>query len=178
MEDYERIELRSEKIRHIIGAMPSWILRYGIAIVCTVVAILVGTTAFIPYPETIGAEVIIGNTQGNKRIATAFVNYNEISKVSTGMEIFLYPEGYTSDPQYTLTGKISAIDRHVIDNAGMRTFACHIILCNNEILQEGMHAQATIMTSDKSLLEHILSGIINTKQKSILKTTTQEGNIE
>ena len=136
MEDYERIELRSEKIRHIIGAMPPWILRYGIAIVCTVVAILVGTTAFIPYPETIEVEVIIGNTQDNKRIATAFVNYNEISKVSTGMEIFLYPEGYTSDPQYTLTGEISAIDRHVIDNAGTRTFTCHIILCNNEILQE------------------------------------------
>ena len=175
MEDYERIELRSEKIRHIIGAMPPWILRYGIAIVCTVVAILVGTTAFIPYPETIEVEVIIGNTQDNKRIATAFVNYNEISKVSTGMEIFLYPEGYTSDPQYSLTGEISAIDRHVIDNAGTRTFTCHIILSNNEILQEGMHTQATLILSDKSLLAHILSGIIKSGPKDARKTTSQEG---
>lgn len=175
MEDYERIELRSEKIRHIIGAMPPWILRYGIAIVCTVVAILVGTTAFIPYPETIEAEAIIGNTQGNERIATAFVNYNEISKVSMGMEILLHPEGYTSDPQYTLTGKISAIDRHVIDNAGTRSFTCHIVLCNNEILQEGMYAQATIITSNKSLLKHIFSSIIKSEQKETRKKTSREG---
>lgn len=77
--------------------------------------------------------------------------------------------------QHPFTGKISVIDRHVIDNAGMRTFACHIILCNNEILQEGMHAQATIMTSDKSLFEHILSGIIKSGPKDARKTTSQEG---
>ena len=113
MEDYERIELRSEKIRHIIGAMPPWILRYGIAIVCTVVAILVSTTAFIPYPETIEVEVIIGNTQDNKRIATAFVNYNEISKVSTQ-----YKDKTTPFFVYCLSGARSAGAVRMMHNMG------------------------------------------------------------
>ena len=48
-----KIELRSEKVRHIIGEIPSRIVRYGITIITFVILGLLVDAYFIPYPETI-----------------------------------------------------------------------------------------------------------------------------
>ena len=52
-----KIELRSEKVRHIIGEIPSRIVRYGITIITIVILGLLIGAYFIPYPETISAKV-------------------------------------------------------------------------------------------------------------------------
>lgn len=44
----DKIELRSEKVRHIISEIPSGIVRYGITIITVVVlGLLVGHTLFL-----------------------------------------------------------------------------------------------------------------------------------
>ncbi len=53
MKEKKNIELRSEKVRSIIGQVPSVLLRYGIALIGIVLILLVGMAAFIPYKETI-----------------------------------------------------------------------------------------------------------------------------
>ena len=53
----DKIELRSEKIRHIIGEIPSRIVRYGITIITIVLLVLLVGAYFIPYPETIAQEL-------------------------------------------------------------------------------------------------------------------------
>lgn len=49
----DKIELRSERVRHIIGEIPSGIIRYGITIITIVILGLLVGAYFIPYPETI-----------------------------------------------------------------------------------------------------------------------------
>lgn len=53
------LELRSEKVRNIIGQVPPVLLRYGIMIIGGVLLILVGVSAFIPYQPTIPTELTV-----------------------------------------------------------------------------------------------------------------------
>ena len=39
--EHDGIELRSEKVRHIVGARPSWIIRNGTVIVTVVIVVIV-----------------------------------------------------------------------------------------------------------------------------------------
>lgn len=53
------IELRSEKVRNIIGQVPPVLLRYGIVIIGFVIVALIGVSAFLPYKEKIHVELTI-----------------------------------------------------------------------------------------------------------------------
>jgi len=45
------IELRSEKVRNIVGKIPPFLLRMGMLIISAVIVLLLGLAYFIPYPE-------------------------------------------------------------------------------------------------------------------------------
>lgn len=47
---FNRIELRSEKIRKIIGTVPLTLLRFNFAIVVIIVVILMLVVFYVPYP--------------------------------------------------------------------------------------------------------------------------------
>lgn len=51
------IELRSEKVRNIIGKVPPVLLRYGIMIIGVALLVLVGISAFIPYQPTFDTQI-------------------------------------------------------------------------------------------------------------------------
>lgn len=53
------IQLRSEKVRNIIGQVPPILLRYGITIIIVTLIILVGLSALIPYYPTFKVSVLI-----------------------------------------------------------------------------------------------------------------------
>ena len=70
-----KIELRSEKVRHIIGEIPSGIVRYGITIITIVILGLLVGAYFIPYPETISTRIEIADRrQGTVDIPYKYVN--------------------------------------------------------------------------------------------------------
>ena len=49
MNDIDKIELRSEKVRKIIGDMPSGLIRYGISIITCILILLFIICYFVPY---------------------------------------------------------------------------------------------------------------------------------
>ena len=51
------IELRSEKVRNIIGQIPSALVRSGTLIICIVLMILFVISTFVPYRETISVQI-------------------------------------------------------------------------------------------------------------------------
>lgn len=53
------IELRSEKVRNIVGQIPSLLIRQGILIIGLVLLVLLGVSAFIPYKETMKITVTL-----------------------------------------------------------------------------------------------------------------------
>lgn len=53
------IELRSEKVRNIIGQVPPVLIRSGTLIICVVLVVLFIISIFVPYRETIPAQIEI-----------------------------------------------------------------------------------------------------------------------
>ena len=52
MNDIDKIELRSEKVRKIIGDMPSGFIRYGISIITCIIIFLLIICYYVPYEES------------------------------------------------------------------------------------------------------------------------------
>ena len=75
-------ELRSEEVQEVMGAIPSWILRWGITILFLVVMMLVIGSCFFKYPDVIVSEMtltgrypvvqIVARTSG--KISKLYVN--------------------------------------------------------------------------------------------------------
>lgn len=53
----EDIEIRSEEVRDILGAMPSWIIRWGISVIFIVIAIFILVSILVEYPEVLRTRV-------------------------------------------------------------------------------------------------------------------------
>ncbi|MCM1141600.1 MAG: hypothetical protein NC453_23760 [Muribaculum sp.] len=53
-DSHDRIELRSEKIRNIIGSIPSGLVRWGTVIVVFFFALLILSLLMVPSPEIDG----------------------------------------------------------------------------------------------------------------------------
>ena len=47
---FDRIELRSEEVRNIIGTVPTVLVRWGIAIIIFILVILMLVVFLVPYP--------------------------------------------------------------------------------------------------------------------------------
>lgn len=58
-EEVERLHLRSEEVREIMGNVPSRIIRYGISVIFAVVALIVTGACFFRYPDTISGRFVI-----------------------------------------------------------------------------------------------------------------------
>lgn len=55
----EKINIKSDEITEILGTPPRWIVRCGITIVFTVIAVVLIGSAFFKYPDTVVSPVII-----------------------------------------------------------------------------------------------------------------------
>lgn len=55
---HDRIELRSEKVRKLIGEIPPSLVRWGYAIIIAVLLSLILAAATIPYPYSDGESIL------------------------------------------------------------------------------------------------------------------------
>lgn len=62
---YERVELRSEKVRNIIGQVPPVLLRCGITVIALVLSLMVGISAVIPYQPFIDIDIVVTQSDDN-----------------------------------------------------------------------------------------------------------------
>lgn len=54
----DRIELRSEKVRKLIGEIPPALVRWGIGLIIGIFAALVAALCLIPYPYSGGESIL------------------------------------------------------------------------------------------------------------------------
>ncbi len=55
---HDRIELRSEKVRQLIGEIPPSLVRWGIAIIAIVFIALIAAVCLLPYPYSDGESIL------------------------------------------------------------------------------------------------------------------------
>ena len=98
MNEEDKIELRSEEFQEVLGAVPPWILRWGITVLAVIVVILLIGSAIIKYPDVIPAQIVLtGSTPPATIVAHASGKLKEL---------------YVADNQDVKTGEYLA----VIDN--------------------------------------------------------------
>ena len=153
-----KIELRSEKVRHIIGEIPSGIVRYGITIITIVILGLLVGAYFIPYPETISAKVQMTNAhQGTIAVPYKYVNW-----VTKGMTANIEFEGYDAETYGAANGIITSTSHTPRQTAAGSVFTAQIRItdCRYKIIS-GMTGTASILISNESILQKIVRRIIN-----------------
>lgn len=155
-DNYTHIELRSEKTRHLIGAMPPWIIRYGTAILFILTIILLAASYYIPYPESIEARATIMPQKNGTIRATASIPYEYVSRIKPDMKALFEPEGYSNREYPMIQGTITCIDTKVATHDGIRCFTAQIILPPDNRLQSGMEGKIHILLTQKSFLQRLL----------------------
>ena len=153
-----KIELRSEKVRHIIGEIPSRIVRYGITVITFVILGLLIGAYFIPYPETISAKVQMTNAyQGAITIPYKYVN-----TIARGMTANIEFEGYDAETYGVANGVITATSPTSLQTAEGSVFTVQVRITDCKYkLVSGMAGTATILVSNESVLQRIVKQITN-----------------
>ena len=153
-----KIELRSEKVRHIIGEIPSRIVRYGITIITIVILGLLTGAYFIPYPETISAKVQMANAcQG-----TIDIPYKYVNTIAKGMTANIEVEGYNAETYGTANGTITATSHTPRQTTEGSVFMAQVKVtdCRYKIIK-GMTGTVSILVSNESVLQRIVKQITN-----------------
>lgn len=55
---HDKIELRSEKVRQLIGEIPPSLVRWGIVIIVIIFAALIAAVCLLPYPYSNGESIL------------------------------------------------------------------------------------------------------------------------
>ena len=154
----DKIELRSEKVRHIIGEIPSRIVRYGITIITFVILGLLAGVYFIPYPETISAKVQMTNA----RQGTIAVPYKYVNTLARGMTANIEVEGYDAETYGAANGMITATSPTPRQTAEGSVFMAQVRItdCRYKMIK-GMTGTASILVSNESVLQRIGRQITN-----------------
>ena len=149
----DKIELRSEKVRNIIGEIPSGIVRYGITIITIIILGLLVGAYFIPYPETVNATV--GMT--NPRQGTIAVPYKYVNTVGKEKKVSIELEGYDAETYGVAHGTIISVSRIPCRTAAGNVFAAQVKItdCRYKIIG-GMNGIASIFVSNESVLQKIV----------------------
>lgn len=88
MEEKDNIELRSEKVRNLIGQIPPVIIRAGISVIFFIILILLIGSWFFKFEYTIKTTATI-NQHTEDLIIELKIPANEISKIKTGQKVII-----------------------------------------------------------------------------------------
>lgn len=156
----DRIELRSEKVRHIIGEIPSRIVRYGIMVITIVVLGLLVGAYFMPYPETVSATI----RMANDRQGTVAIPYRYVNQVGKGMKVSIELEGYDAETYGVAHGTITAISQTPRQKAAGSVFTAQVWITDSKYKPlSGMNGTAYVLVSNESVLRRIVRRMMRSK---------------
>ena len=149
--DIDNIELRSEKVRHIIGKVPPLLVRTGTVVVTLIVIALAVAFYTIRYPITIEVE---GRVMPHDTLQIA-VSYKYLYLFTEPRQVIVTYEGEDRNAQshvYTITSfsrRLLSIgpDNYFIAKASVASDRGHI--------QIGQKAEGQIIVSDKTLWQQV-----------------------
>lgn len=116
-EQKKNIELRSEKVRNIIGQVPSILLRYGIALIGIVIVFLVGIAALIPYQENLPISARIETSPNSVLLRASHsghVLWESKSKIVSKGEILGYEQN--QDSLFVIRASLSGMLLYMVQN--------------------------------------------------------------
>lgn len=147
----DNIELRSEKVRHIIGQVPPALVRMGTVVISLVVIALGIASYTIHYPITVEAQ---GKVRGNGSIEL-LVPYKYLYLFDEPRTARISIEGQDDDVVPIVCPITSHNDKLlIVDGKHYFTAKTHI-RSNGSNVQLGLNVSARIVVSDKTLWQQI-----------------------
>src|SRR5574344_1812755 len=157
MADIDNIELRSEKVRNIIGVVPPSLVRFGISLIALLFIFLAVAAYCIPYQESIEAQAVV-KVSNNRKYASVLIPYRYLNEVSPGMEIQMEFEGYPSNSYGTIQSTISSADKRLITIQQDNYFEVQAVIPNASRYEivKGMKGTASVLIRNKSIVQYLL----------------------
>lgn len=150
----KNIELRSEKVRSIIGKIPPLLLRLGMIIITLVLIVIFGLMYYIPYRQTTKLDIVI--IEGNN-------NYIARGSIST-KDAKLIKIGQTADVLlFCLRGDhyLKGVVSNITESNGNASVEIEITNVNDKrYLSTLPSGNATINISDLSIMKRMLKKIL------------------
>ena len=159
MNNQEKIELRSEKVRTVIGQIPPLLVRTGTMIVTVLFAIICYATYKIPYPFTIEADgiVISSDSIHNNLMIELFIPYRYNDYYQVKRQVSTTYEGREN---VVIGCDIDSISDNVVILNGEHFFQAYTRISKNEIkkyrLKENIKVHATTIINNKTVLQQII----------------------
>ena len=147
----DNIELRSEKVRHIIGQVPPTLVRTGTMVITLVVIALAVTFYIIRYPITIEAQ---GKVTRNDSVEL-LVPYKYLYLFDESRTARITIEGQAEDAAPIVCPITSHNENLLIVDGNHYFTAKTYIRSNGTSVQPGLNVLARIVVSDKTLWQQI-----------------------
>ena len=149
--DIDNIELRSEKVRHIIGQVPPTLVRTGTMVITLVVIALAVAFYIIRYPITIEAQ---GKVSNNDSIEI-LVPYKYLYLFDEPRMARITIEGQDEDTAPIMCPITSHSENLLIVDGNHYFTAKTYIRSNGTSVQPGLNVLARIVVSDKTLWQQV-----------------------
>ena len=156
MENKKDIELRSERVRKIIGQLPPALIRFGMEIITGIIVFLLIVAFFVPYPNTVDGGIILLNVSPVEVVVEAKLPYAYISQIKIGMEGKVELEGYSGKDYGFLHSSVCSISPKVITIDRYNYFSVNLKLDYVPVMQKGMKGKVSILLSRTTLLEYMI----------------------
>lgn len=160
MEENRQIELRSEKVRNIIGQVPPDLLRYGNCIIALSLLILVVIAMIIPYQPTLNIEIEIAQNTSGEIQYTAHIPDKDLEKQSMFEYITTSSTSELPLPSRFHIQNIS--DTAIISNSGVWYKANILPIEENPkavLLEDSLTMPARIVLQKQSVLHWIIGKV-------------------
>lgn len=159
MSEFDHIELRSEKVRNIIGKVPPGIICTGISGITLILLVLILAAFLVPYPESVKASAIVAATDETSVHVRLFIPYRYVAKIKKGMILKIEMEGYEATQYGYTKGEIENCSDTVTVVNEDNYFTAEALLEADRTrysLWRGMRGTASILISEESIARHIL----------------------
>lgn len=151
-ENNNNIELRSEKVRNVIGQIPSRIIRIGIAVIFIVFMALFAGAYFIKFDRTIDSTAKLSNENNNIHYVIR-IPYNKLKFVKPGQKLMV-----TVHNDHSFTTTIQNIDSTLHLNNKQSYFQVYGDFEHPEFtLDEPMEGQSTVYVDKTNLIDYVLN---------------------
>lgn len=151
----DNIELRSDKVRSIIGQIPPLIIRSGISVILLVIIALLIGSCYFKYPYTITTTVEFSQI-GNSYIGIVKIPANEISKVKKGQEVEIYFENIKNLNGLMFKSTLDEISNKITITDKIGFYKANIYKMENLNISERTRGIATIKTDEISFFDRII----------------------
>lgn len=149
--EFDNIELRSEKVRHIIGIVPPRLVRMGTVVITLVVVFLAVAAYTIHYPISIEAQGEVG--EKHTLIVRVPYKYLYLFNEPRGARVSFEGRDSSEPPSVY---PVSCHDNGLLRMDGRNYFVAKgDIGCDSSKVQVGQKADVHIVVSDKTLWQQV-----------------------